>query len=140
MFYDVQDPNTFCSDIESLLNKNGLWILELSYLPLMLKNLTYDQICHEHVMYYTLTTFKKLVEKHKLKIIDFSLNEINGGSIEIVCAKKNSKHKIQYTYLLTSKGIEEKTKLTIEFLKTKTKEYETLKKEVEKLNEMKRPE
>ena len=48
---------------------------------------------------------------------------------------KNSKHKIQYSYLLTPKGIDEKTKLTIKFLKIKTKEYETLKKEVEKLNE-----
>ena len=46
---------------------------------------------------------------------------------------KNSKHKIQYSYLLTPTGIEEKTKLTIKFLKTKTKEYEVLKKEVEKL-------
>ena len=46
---------------------------------------------------------------------------------------KNSKHKIQYSYLLTPKGIEEKTKLTIEFLKVKTEEYEELKKEVEKL-------
>ena len=46
---------------------------------------------------------------------------------------KNSKHKIQYSYLLTPTGIEEKTKLTIEFLKTKTQEYEELKKEVEKL-------
>ena len=110
MFYDVQDPNTFCLDIESLLNKNGLWILELSYLPLMLKNLTYDQICHEHVMYYTLTTFKKLVEKHKLKIIDFSLNEINGGSIEIVCAKKNSKHKIKKTKI--AKILKDEKKIT----------------------------
>ena len=46
---------------------------------------------------------------------------------------KNNKDKIQYSYLLTPTGIEEKTKLTIEFLKTKTKEYEALKKEVEKL-------
>ena len=50
---------------------------------------------------------------------------------------KNSKHKIQYSYLLTPIGIEEKTKLTIEFLKTKTKEYEALKKEVEKLKNAK---
>jgi len=50
---------------------------------------------------------------------------------------KNSKHKIQYSYLLTPTGVEEKTKLTIEFLKTKTKEYEVLKKEVEKLTNAK---
>jgi EPS-associated MarR family transcriptional regulator len=46
---------------------------------------------------------------------------------------KNSKHKIQYSYLLTPKGVAEKTKLTISFLKVRTKEYEELKKEVEKL-------
>tara|TARA_B110000238_G_C15823570_1_gene309676 strand:- start:260 stop:577 length:318 start_codon:yes stop_codon:yes gene_type:complete len=51
---------------------------------------------------------------------------------------KNSKHKIQYSYLLTPEGIEEKTKLTIEFLKAKTKEYEILKKEVEKINKCKK--
>ena len=50
---------------------------------------------------------------------------------------KNSKHKIQYSYLLTPTGIDEKTKLTIEFLKTKTIEYEALKKEVEKLTNAK---
>ena len=50
---------------------------------------------------------------------------------------KNSKHKIQYSYLLTPKGIEAKTKLTFDFLKAKTKEYEALKKEVEKLNNAK---
>ena len=93
MFYDVNDPNLFCKDINSLLKKNGIWILELSYLPLMLKNLTYDQICHEHITYYTLSVFKKIIEKNNLKLIDISFNEINGGSIEIICSKKESKFK-----------------------------------------------
>ena len=53
----------------------------------MLKNLTFDQICHEHVTYYSLKTFQKIIKKNNFKIIDFKLNEINGGSIEITCAK-----------------------------------------------------
>ena len=95
MFYDVKDPSLFCSDIFNLLKKNGIWVLEISYLPLMLKNLTYDQICHEHVAYYSLTTFKKIANKNGLKIIDYKLNEINGGSIEIFCSRKDSKRKIK---------------------------------------------
>ena len=94
MFYDINDPNKFCKDIYNLLEPNGLWILEMSYFPLLLSNLTYDQICHEHVAYYTLTSFNKIVEKNGLTIIDISFNEINGGSIEIICSKKDSKHKI----------------------------------------------
>ena len=95
MFYDVENPNKFCKDIFSLLNKDGVWILELSYLPLMLKNLTYDQICHEHIAYYTLTSFKNLVEQNKMKVIDINFNEINGGSIEIFVTKNNSKFGIK---------------------------------------------
>ena len=99
MFYDIEEPNEFCKSIEKILEKNGLWILEFSYFPLLLKNLTYDQICHEHCVYYSLSTFNKIISKNNLKIVDFSLNEINGGSIEVICAKKivisKKKNKIQ---------------------------------------------
>ncbi len=93
MFYDVINPNLFCSDIFNLLKKNGVWVLEISYLPLMIKNLTYDQICHEHVAYYSLTSFKKIAENNNLKIIDYKINEINGGSIEIFCTRNDSNRK-----------------------------------------------
>ena len=92
MFYDVEEPNKFCEDISSLLNKDGIWALEFSYFPLLLKNLTYDQICHEHCVYYSLSTFNKIISKNNLKIVDFTLNEINGGSIEVICAKKSSRY------------------------------------------------
>lgn len=101
MFYDIEDPNSFCKDIYDLLNNDGIWIVEFSYLPLLFKNLTYDQICHEHVTYYSLTTFSKILNQNGMKVIDLSFNEINGGSIEVICTKKNSK--------LKSKQIVEKT-------------------------------
>ena len=93
MFYDLEDPNSFCKDINSLLTNDGIWMSEFSYFPLLLKNLTYDQICHEHVAYYTLTTFTKIINRNGMRVIDVSFNNINGGSIEVLCAKKNSTHK-----------------------------------------------
>ena len=60
----------------------------------MLKNLTYDQICHEHVTYYSLTVFNNLIKKHNLKIVDVTQNEINGGSIEVICTREDNKCKI----------------------------------------------
>lgn len=91
IFYDVENPNSFCEDIHSLLNDDGIWICEFSYLPLMLKNLTFDQICHEHLMYYSLSVFDKILKKNNLRIIDVKLNEINGGSIEVIISKNTSK-------------------------------------------------
>ena len=108
MFYDIADPNKFCKDIENLLKPDGKWILELSYFPLLLENLTYDQICHEHVTYYTLSTFEKVANNNNLKILDFRFNNINGGSIEITCAKKSSKHVSKKVKINKQKEIEKK--------------------------------
>ena len=85
-----------------------------------------------------------LTQRQLSKELEISLGKVNyclqsliqKGFVKINNFK-NSKHKIQYSYLLTPTGIEEKTKLTIEFLKTKTIEYEALKKEVEKLTNAK---
>jgi hypothetical protein len=93
MFYDIPNPNTFCKNIYENLDTNGVWLCEFSYLPLMLKNLTYDQICHEHVTYYNLTVFKSIIEKNNLKLIDIRINEINGGSIEVLCTRTDSSRK-----------------------------------------------
>ena len=96
MFYDVEEPNSFSQNISKILEKNGIWALEFSYFPLLLKNLTYDQICHEHCVYYSLETFNKIISRNNLKIIDFKLNEINGGSVEVLCSKKDSKYNANY--------------------------------------------
>ena len=44
-------------------------------------------------MYYTFTVFEKIISNNNLKVIDIELNEINGGSIEVVVAKKTSERK-----------------------------------------------
>ena len=66
MFYDIEDPNEFCKDIESAYKRWNM-TLELSYFPLLIKNLTYDQICHEHIGYYDLNTIKNIFNKNNLK-------------------------------------------------------------------------
>ena len=48
---------------------------------------------------------------------------------------RNSKNKKGYAYLLTPRGIEDKAKLTVEFLKIKLAEHEALKKEIKSLQQ-----
>ena len=95
VFYDIENPNKFCKEINSLLEKDGIWSIEISYFPLLISNLTYDQICHEHVTYYSLSTFNKILKNNGMKVVDYKINEINGGSIEILCAKEKSSHKVK---------------------------------------------
>lgn len=81
MFYDLEDPVTFCKEIKKALARDGVWIFEMSYMPSMLKMNSYDTICHEHLEYYSLAVLEYILKKAELKIVDAVLNDINGGSI-----------------------------------------------------------
>ncbi len=90
MFYDLDKPIKFAEDIYDVLDNKGLWHLEQSYMPMMLKNNSYDTICHEHLEYYSLKSIKYIFDKVGFKIIDLEFNDINGGSFALTVAKKNN--------------------------------------------------
>ena len=91
MFYDLPDPIKFVEDVHDCLDKDGIWHFEQSYMPSMIKNFSYDTICHEHIEYYSLRSLKYILDQVNFKIIDLEFNDINGGSFAITVAKKNSK-------------------------------------------------
>ncbi|MCF7815429.1 MAG: methyltransferase domain-containing protein [Candidatus Pacebacteria bacterium] len=90
MFYDLEEPHAFVSDIYDSLDDEGLWIIQMSYLPLMLKQLAFDNICHEHLEYYSLESLIYLLDQHDLRVVDCQLNDINGGSFRIYIRKKDA--------------------------------------------------
>lgn len=93
MFYDLEDPLGFAQQIYDLLDDNGIWVLEQSYMPTMLANNAYDTICHEHLEYYGLYQIKWIAERAGLEIIGVEFNDTNGGSFLTVLAKKGAKLK-----------------------------------------------
>ncbi len=90
MFYDLEDPVQFAKEIEEILEDNGIWHFEQSYMPSMLRMNAYDTICHEHLEYYSLNTVKYIVEKANLKIVDVAMNSVNGGSFAVTVTKKSN--------------------------------------------------
>ena len=88
MFYDLDDPRPFIKDMYRILDDNGLAVLQMSYTPLMIKQMAFDNICHEHVYYYDLTSIKKLFENEGFKVVDCSLNDTNGGSFRVYLQKE----------------------------------------------------
>ena len=82
---------------------------------------------------------KNQSQRDMAKDLGFSIGKLNyclkslneKGLIKIKNFKKNP-NKLNYVYLLTPKGINEKTRLTVNFMKRKMREYDELKKEMEK--------
>jgi len=90
MFYDLDDPYPFANDVKEILDDDGIWCLQLSYTPLMLKQLAFDNICHEHICYYSLSSMKYLFDKVGFDIVDCTLNDANGGSFRVFAMKKEA--------------------------------------------------
>ena len=90
MFYDLENPNKFVSDIKKVMHPDGLWIVQMSYLPLMLKQNEFGNICHEHLEYYSLHSLEYLLKQHNLEIVDAELNDVNGGSIRVYIRNKDA--------------------------------------------------
>ena len=87
MFYDLDDPTQFISDVHDILEDDGIWVVQMSYTPLMIKQMAFDNICHEHVYYYSIENIKRLFESHGMKVFNCTLNDANGGSFRIYLHK-----------------------------------------------------
>jgi ubiquinone/menaquinone biosynthesis C-methylase UbiE len=81
MFYDLEDPNAFVADVKRVMHPDGLWVVQMSYLPLMLQTNEFGNICHEHLEYYSLQSFEHLLRLHDFEVVDVELNDVNGGSL-----------------------------------------------------------
>ncbi len=91
MFYDLDDPNKFVSDIAQILDDNGVFVIQQNYLVGMLQQNAFDNIVHEHLVYYSLTSLEKLLKRHKLSVFDVETRKINGGSFRTyICHSKNT--------------------------------------------------
>lgn len=87
MFYDLEQPIAFMREVAEILDDEGIWVFEQSYMPTMLERDSYDTVCHEHLEYYGLTQIQWMAEKAGLKILDVEFNDVNGGSFSVTVAK-----------------------------------------------------
>jgi SAM-dependent methyltransferase len=93
MFYDLEAPVAFARAVADVLGPDGVWVIELAYLPTMLDNNSYDTICHEHLEYYSLAVLERIVREAGLRVFRVALNEVNGGSIRCcITHAANAKH------------------------------------------------
>jgi hypothetical protein len=93
MFYDLEDPCGFARDVNSVLDPiDGVWVLEQSYMPEMLKMNSFDTVCHEHLSYYGMRQIKYIMDQSGFKIVDFDFNDVNGGSVSVTVANKDSRY------------------------------------------------
>jgi dTDP-4-dehydrorhamnose reductase/SAM-dependent methyltransferase len=90
MFYHLHDPINFCKQVDEILHDEGVLIVQMAYLPAMIKTNMYDNIVHEHAGYYGMQHMKWVLEKAGLEPFDVELNDVYGGSFRIFAKKRGN--------------------------------------------------
>ncbi len=89
MAYDLEDPNAFVAGIKRALSPEGVCIIQFQDLAGMLAANAFDNICHEHLEYYTLHSLQRLLAHNDLVVYDVDRRAINGGSLRCYIGHKH---------------------------------------------------
>jgi len=89
----IDDIHSFCKGVETLLDKDGILVIEFPYLIDLIDKNEFDTIYHEHLSYLSITPLVKLFKSHEMQIVDIKRVPVHGGSLRVYVARKGSKHK-----------------------------------------------
>jgi hypothetical protein len=81
VFFHLEELHSVCEAIREGLKDDGVFVVQFLYMKSIMENLAFDQIYHEHLLYYTLETVELLLRRHGLSMFDAYLAPIHGGSI-----------------------------------------------------------
>ncbi len=109
VFFHLEELHSFTKGVEFLLKDDGVFIIQFLYMNSIIKNTAFDQIYHEHLLYYNLRTLENLLKIYNLEIFDAKLHEIHGGQMTAYVSKKNKKKKSEKLLNLLSKEDFEKS-------------------------------
>jgi len=113
MFYDLPHPLQFMKDVRDVMDINGVWVMEQSYMPTMLARQSFDTICHEHLEYYGLRQIQYMAERADLRILKVEFNDCNGGSFRVtLCHQDSERMPLLADELLIDQVLESEAHLT----------------------------
>ncbi|NLX98658.1 MAG: class I SAM-dependent methyltransferase [Rhodopirellula sp.] len=88
VFFHLEELHSVTEGIRHCLAEDGVFVVQFLYMRQIVKNLAFDQIYHEHLLYYNLATIDALLRRHGLYVFDAVLKPIHGGSVIAYVSKK----------------------------------------------------
>jgi len=81
VFFHLEELHSVAEGIRRCLASDGVFLVQFLYMQKIVENGAFDQIYHEHLLYYNLTTLERLLSRHGLVCFDAYLAPIHGGSM-----------------------------------------------------------
>jgi len=89
VFFHLEELHSAAEGIREALNDEGIFVVQFLYMKKIIENMAFDQIYHEHLLYYNLETIETLLNIHGMEMFDAYLSPIHGGSIIGFVSQKN---------------------------------------------------
>ncbi len=81
IFFHLEELHSVTEAIEQFLKEDGVFVVQFLYIKSIMENVAFDQIYHEHLLFYSLKTIQELLSRHGLELFDAYLSPIHGGSV-----------------------------------------------------------
>jgi len=81
VFFHLEELHSATKGVKFNLSENGIFIIQFLYMKQIMKNVAFDQIYHEHLVYYNLKTLQNLLSIYNMEIFDAYLADIHGGQM-----------------------------------------------------------
>jgi 2-polyprenyl-3-methyl-5-hydroxy-6-metoxy-1,4-benzoquinol methylase len=81
VFFHLEELHSVTDGIRAALRADGVFVVQFLYMKRIVENLAFDQIYHEHLLYYNLATIERLLNRHGLAMFDAHVSPIHGGSV-----------------------------------------------------------
>jgi len=88
VFAHLDEYHEIIENVKSLLSEDGTYIIEVQYFADMINDMTFDNIYHEHVMYYTIHSLINLFNKHEMNVYRVEKIPTHGGSIRVYISEE----------------------------------------------------
>lgn len=86
VFFHLEELHSATEGIAELCAEGAVFCVQAIYLAGMLRQTAFDQIYHEHLTYWTLTSIEQLLSRHGLEVVSADVVPIHGGSLELLVA------------------------------------------------------
>jgi len=93
VFYHLEELHCVTKGIKEVLRDDGVFVVQFVHMKRLIEQGGFDQIYHEHLLYYNLKTIEHLLNRHGLALFDGFVSSIHGGSIVGFVTHKGAKNK-----------------------------------------------
>lgn len=109
VFFHLEELHSVAEAVKDSLRDDGVFIIQFLYMKSIVENLAFDQIYHEHLLYYNLFNLGILLNRHGLDMFDASFSPIHGGSVIAYAGHKGKRELSQKLHSMLEEESERKS-------------------------------